>query len=81
MQEQEIIKAKSVIRLQLPLEDFESIRVSAKQRLLYNISVSEIEYDDETNLMTFDLYIRNVTEKHKNQRLVSFIIETFSTKA
>lgn len=81
MQEQDIVKQKAVIRLQLSLEEFETIALACKQRLVYNFHTTEIEYDQETNLMTFDLTLRNVPEKYKNQRLVSFLIETFSTKA
>jgi hypothetical protein len=71
---------KSVIRLRLMYEDYQAIKVASARYTEYQASVFDIEFDEATDVMVFDLVFRSVPKKLVSSRLTAFLIRTFKQK-
>jgi hypothetical protein len=71
---------KSVIRLRLMYEDYQAIKVAYARYTEYQASVFDIEFDEATDVMVFDLVFRSVPKKLVSSRLTAFLIRTFKQK-
>lgn len=70
-------KQKSVIRLRLDLPDFQALKMASVKYSEFNASVFEVEYDEEYDIVTCDVTLRNVPKKLAQQRFAYFLIRTF----
>jgi len=68
---------KATIRLRLTKEDFLAINLAAQQYPEYHASIFEQEYDEDTDMVVFDIVFRSVPKKYVNARFCAFLIRTF----
>lgn len=71
---------KATIRLRLLFEDYQAIKLASARYTEYQASVFDIEFDEETDVMVFDLVFRSVPKKLVSSRLTAFLIRTFKQK-
>jgi hypothetical protein len=72
---------KATIRLRLLYEDYQAIKLASAQFTEYQASIFDIEFDESTDVMVFDLVFRSVPKKFVSSRLTAFLIRTFKSKA
>ena len=71
---------KATIRLRLMYEDYQAIKVASARYNEYQASVFDVEFDESTDVMVFDLVFRSVPKKFVSSRLTAFLIRTFKQK-
>lgn len=80
MESQEIENNKATIRLRLVYDEYQAIKLASARYTEYQASVFDVEFNEDTDVMVFDLVFRSVPKKFVSSRLTAFLIRTFKQK-